>query len=76
MKWVESPAHGQGGPDWVEVNTTSFIEGRDIDARFQNHIQSIISVAGTHLVSFSLSVRVCGYSATHDLGPSKCFASI
>jgi len=23
MKWVESPAHGQGGPDWVEVNSTS-----------------------------------------------------
>ena len=23
MKWVESPAHGEGGPDWVEVKSTS-----------------------------------------------------
>ncbi len=23
MKWVESPVHGQGGPDWVEVKSTS-----------------------------------------------------
>ncbi|KAL1736356.1 Lecithin:cholesterol acyltransferase-domain-containing protein [Schizophyllum commune] len=32
MKWVESPEHGGGGPDWVE-----------------NHIDSYISIAGTHL---------------------------
>jgi len=27
MKWVESPAHGQGGPDWVEVNSASTLRG-------------------------------------------------
>ncbi|EIW62959.1 LACT-domain-containing protein [Trametes versicolor FP-101664 SS1] len=32
MKWVESPEHGKGGPDWVE-----------------NHIEALITVAGTHL---------------------------
>ncbi|KAI0745619.1 phospholipid:diacylglycerol acyltransferase [Earliella scabrosa] len=32
LKWVESPLHGKGGPDWVE-----------------NHIEAVISVAGTHL---------------------------
>ncbi|KAH9940368.1 phospholipid:diacylglycerol acyltransferase [Epithele typhae] len=34
MKWVESPLHGKGGPDWVE-----------------NHIEAVIHIAGTHLVS-------------------------
>lgn len=32
FKWVESPEHGGGGPDWVE-----------------NHIESYITIAGTHL---------------------------
>ncbi|KZP19600.1 phospholipid:diacylglycerol acyltransferase [Athelia psychrophila] len=32
FKWVESPEHGGGGPDWVE-----------------NHIETLITVAGTHL---------------------------
>ncbi|KAF9228378.1 LACT-domain-containing protein [Gyrodon lividus] len=32
FKWVESPQHGGGGPDWVE-----------------NHIETFISIAGTHL---------------------------
>ncbi|KAJ8591326.1 Lecithin:cholesterol acyltransferase [Rhizopogon salebrosus TDB-379] len=32
FKWVESPEHGGGGPDWVE-----------------NHIESCITIAGTHL---------------------------
>ncbi|EIW80823.1 phospholipid diacylglycerol acyltransferase [Coniophora puteana RWD-64-598 SS2] len=32
IRWVESPEHGNGGPDWVE-----------------NHIETYISVAGTHL---------------------------
>ncbi|KIJ65858.1 hypothetical protein HYDPIDRAFT_109905 [Hydnomerulius pinastri MD-312] len=32
FKWVESPEHGGGGPDWVE-----------------DHIETFISIAGTHL---------------------------
>ncbi|KAF8891737.1 Lecithin:cholesterol/phospholipid:diacylglycerol acyltransferase [Infundibulicybe gibba] len=32
LKWVESPQHGGGGPDWVE-----------------NHIDTYVSIAGTHL---------------------------
>ncbi|KAF9650657.1 phospholipid diacylglycerol acyltransferase [Thelephora ganbajun] len=32
FKWVESPEHGGGGPNWVE-----------------EHIESFISIAGTHL---------------------------
>ncbi|KAH7915076.1 Lecithin:cholesterol acyltransferase-domain-containing protein [Hygrophoropsis aurantiaca] len=32
FKWVESPEHGKGGPNWVE-----------------DHIESFISIAGTHL---------------------------
>ncbi|PCH36716.1 phospholipid:diacylglycerol acyltransferase [Wolfiporia cocos MD-104 SS10] len=32
FKWVESPLHGKGGPDWVE-----------------NHIEALITIAGTHL---------------------------
>ncbi|KAF8200725.1 phospholipid:diacylglycerol acyltransferase [Pholiota molesta] len=32
FKWVESPEHGNGGPNWVE-----------------NHIESYVSIAGTHL---------------------------
>ncbi|TFK46943.1 Lecithin:cholesterol acyltransferase [Heliocybe sulcata] len=32
FKWVESPLHGGGGPEWVE-----------------NHVEAVISIAGTHL---------------------------
>ncbi|KAI1794246.1 phospholipid:diacylglycerol acyltransferase [Ganoderma leucocontextum] len=32
LKWVESPLHGKGGPDWVE-----------------NHIEALVTIAGTHL---------------------------
>ncbi|KAL1746161.1 Lecithin:cholesterol acyltransferase-domain-containing protein [Schizophyllum fasciatum] len=44
MKWVESPEHGGGGPDWVE-----------------NHIDSYISIAGTHLgVSKAMAALLSG----------------
>ncbi|KAH9973691.1 Lecithin:cholesterol acyltransferase-domain-containing protein [Lactifluus volemus] len=54
MKWVESPAHGQGGPEWVE-----------------NHIQAIISVAGTHLgVTKAMAALLSGeMKDTVDLNP-------
>lgn len=44
FKWVESPEHGGGGPDWVE-----------------NHIESYISIAGTHLgVSKAMAALLSG----------------
>ena len=53
FKWVESPEHGGGGPTWVEV----CLVGRSCEALHQlttrldqDHIESFITVAGTHLV--------------------------
>lgn len=44
FKWVESPEHGGGGPDWVE-----------------NHIETFISIAGTHLgVTKAMSAFLSG----------------
>ncbi|KAF8496433.1 phospholipid:diacylglycerol acyltransferase [Russula emetica] len=58
MKWVESPAHGQGGPDWVE-----------------NHIQAIISIAGTHLgVNKAMAALLSGeMKDTVDLNPAGAY---
>ncbi|KAL4079206.1 Lecithin:cholesterol/phospholipid:diacylglycerol acyltransferase [Scleroderma citrinum] len=44
FKWVESPEHGGGGPNWVE-----------------NHIETFISIAGTHLgVTKAMSAFLSG----------------
>ncbi|KAH9927405.1 LACT-domain-containing protein [Amylocystis lapponica] len=44
FKWVESPTHGGGGPEWVE-----------------NHIEALVSIAGTHLgVVKSMSAFLSG----------------
>lgn len=44
FKWVESPEHGGGGPDWVE-----------------SHIETFISIAGTHLgVAKAMSAFLSG----------------
>ncbi|KAH9177808.1 phospholipid:diacylglycerol acyltransferase [Lactarius sanguifluus] len=58
LKWVESPLHGQGGPDWVE-----------------NHIQAIISVAGTHLgVAKATAALLSGeMKDTVDLNPAGAY---
>ncbi|KAH9988041.1 phospholipid/diacylglycerol acyltransferase [Russula vinacea] len=56
MKWVESPAHGQGGPDWVE-----------------NHIQAIISVAGTHLAKAMAALLSGEMKDTVDLNPAGAY---
>lgn len=56
FKWVESPEHGGGGPNWVEVR----FRGQPRQTSYQlttvstqNHIESFISVAGTHLVRYN-----------------------
>lgn len=58
LKWVESPLHGQGGPDWVE-----------------NHIQAIVSVAGTHLgVAKATAALLSGeMKDTVDLNPAGAY---
>jgi len=59
FKWVESPEHGGGGSDWVEVSSLS-VPFYDLlllmvilmmtSLCLQNHIEAYISIAGTHLV--------------------------
>jgi len=58
LKWVESPAHGKGGPDWVE-----------------NHIQAIVSIAGTHLgVTKAMAALLSGeMKDTVDLNPAGAY---
>ncbi|KAI0276276.1 LACT-domain-containing protein [Russula aff. rugulosa BPL654] len=56
IKWVESPAHGQGGPDWVE-----------------NHIQAIISIAGTHLTKAMAALLSGEMKDTVDLNPAGAY---
>ena len=58
FKWVESPEHGNGGPDWVEVISKEFyLDG--LLSYAQNHVEAYISIAGTHLVRHldSLSIQ-------------------
>jgi hypothetical protein len=52
FKWVESPQHGAGGPNWVEVRMT-FLIICTVTELVQNHIEAYISIAGTHLVRSS-----------------------
>ncbi|KAH9048475.1 Lecithin:cholesterol acyltransferase-domain-containing protein, partial [Lactarius hengduanensis] len=56
LKWVESPLHGQGGPDWVE-----------------NHIQAIVSVAGTHLAKATAALLSGEMKDTVDLNPAGAY---
>ncbi|KAH8828190.1 phospholipid diacylglycerol acyltransferase [Flagelloscypha sp. PMI_526] len=58
MKWVESPAHGGGGPNWVE-----------------DHIDTYVSVAGTHLgVAKAMSAFMSGeMSDTVHLNPAGAY---
>ncbi|KAI9465682.1 phospholipid:diacylglycerol acyltransferase [Lactarius psammicola] len=56
LKWVESPLHGQGGPDWVE-----------------NHIQAIVSVAGTHLAKTTAALLSGEMKDTVDLNPAGAY---
>ncbi|KAI0262571.1 phospholipid:diacylglycerol acyltransferase [Gloeopeniophorella convolvens] len=58
LKWVESPEHGRGGPDWVE-----------------NHIHSIVTIAGTHLgVAKTIAALLSGEMRdTVELNPAGAY---
>ncbi|KAF9243104.1 Lecithin:cholesterol acyltransferase-domain-containing protein [Melanogaster broomeanus] len=56
FKWVESPEHGGGGPDWVE-----------------NHIESFISIAGTHLAKAMTALLSGEMRDTVQMNPAGAY---